>query len=413
MAQYFMRIYFPLAVMLWLGALSVRAEYFYVTTNSVPVPPYTNWANAATNIQDAVNVATNAGDIVLVSNGVYTTTTPVFMVGTSNIVALTNAITLKSVSGPATTVINGYQDARCVFISRKATLDGFTVRNGSVNYSSSEGGGIYIHWRGTNDADESHHGGTVTNCIVYDNYASVNGGGISIFNATGIVANCTIYSNTAKYDGGGMKANTANSGSMINNCVFWGNKTMDFTTGIQGGGGLFIYRGTITVKNCLFYRNDSYRSGGGVLLSTYNPGIILESCTITSNTASDIAGGLCITTTAAAVDAVVRNLIVWDNYSPTSADAFTATLLTNSCIGDTNGVPNWNTSGNITNNPQFVDAANDNYRLGPNSPCVKAGVNEAWMTGAVDLDGHPRIFRGTVDMGAYEYSFRGTIISFH
>jgi hypothetical protein len=49
------------------------------------------------------------------------------------------------------------------------------------------------------------------------------------------------------------------------------------------------------------------------------------------------------------------------------------------------------------------------YRLRPDSPCIDAGINEAWMLPGTDLDGKPRILRGrsslTVDMGAYERSW--------
>jgi uncharacterized repeat protein (TIGR01451 family) len=59
-------------------------------------------------------------------------------------------------------------------------------------------------------------------------------------------------------------------------------------------------------------------------------------------------------------------------------------------------------AGNITNDPQFVDASVSNFHLLPTSPCIDAGTNQAWMIGAVDLDGHPRVVNETVDMGAYE-----------
>jgi hypothetical protein len=40
-------------------------------------------------------------------------------------------------------------------------------------------------------------------------------------------------------------------------------------------------------------------------------------------------------------------------------------------------------------------------------------MNQNWMTGAVDLDGHRRIgrFSGVVDMGCDEYLPQGMIIS--
>ncbi len=80
--------------------LTVTATTLYVDVNNpAPVSPYTNWVTAATNIQHAIVVAV-AGDEIVVTNGVYATgATAVY--GMSNRVAVTKAVTLRSVNGPA------------------------------------------------------------------------------------------------------------------------------------------------------------------------------------------------------------------------------------------------------------------------------------------------------------------------
>src|SRR5262249_25912142 len=65
--------------------------------------------------------------------------------------------------------------------------------------------------------------------------------------------------------------------------------------------------------------------------------------------------------------------------------------------------------GNITNAPLFVDAANGNFRLQLDSPCINAGNNE-YVSSSTDLEGNPRISGGTVDMGAYEFVFTPSML---
>jgi len=94
------------ACLLLLGANSgVWAATQYVDLNNpAPSAPYTSWATAATNIQDAVDAAA-AGDLILVTNGVYQTGARALPDATSNRVAVTKAVTLLSVNGPTVTTI--------------------------------------------------------------------------------------------------------------------------------------------------------------------------------------------------------------------------------------------------------------------------------------------------------------------
>jgi hypothetical protein len=57
------------------SSLIVSADTHYVALTGGHIPPFTNWADAATDIQSAVDEA-SPGDVVLVSNGVYDRSSP-------------------------------------------------------------------------------------------------------------------------------------------------------------------------------------------------------------------------------------------------------------------------------------------------------------------------------------------------
>ncbi|MDD5483829.1 MAG: hypothetical protein PHP98_09295, partial [Kiritimatiellae bacterium] len=125
-----------------LVALCGHAETHYVVTNNPVNPsgvdPYTSWETAGTNLIDVVTAAlTNTEPrTVIVSNGTYYLT---------NTVIINNALTIQSVNGRETTIVNGgYPDYtnRCFYLSHAgAVVDGFTITNGCEG--TENGGGVF------------------------------------------------------------------------------------------------------------------------------------------------------------------------------------------------------------------------------------------------------------------------------
>ena len=115
--------------------VSGTAVTHYVSLSGNHVPPFTNWVDAARDIQSAISVSVD-GDTVLVTNGVYTIGQ--FQACGRSRIAITNAISVESVNGPELTTIMG-GGARCAYVGDSAILSGFTLTNGNAYSSSSPG----------------------------------------------------------------------------------------------------------------------------------------------------------------------------------------------------------------------------------------------------------------------------------
>ncbi|HTY88668.1 MAG TPA: PKD domain-containing protein [Candidatus Acidoferrum sp.] len=239
-----MRTAFHLSItVLLLTTSNVLAVTHYVApSGSSPTPPYTNWATAATNIQQAVNAAA-ANDNVLVTNGVY-----------PGGVIVTNPLALLSVNGPEFAVIDGGGTNRCVSLNNGASLAGFTLTNG---WASDNGGGV---WCASTNA-------FVTNCVIVGN--SANGGPTSCGGGAylGSLDHCTLAGNSAAYGGGVF-------GSRLSTCVLAGN-------GAQWDGGGAMQS---TLSNCTLTGNSAVTQGGGAFGCTlYNCIVYLNGANIGAN----------------------------------------------------------------------------------------------------------------------------------
>jgi len=246
-------------------------------TSANPLPPYTNWATAATVIQDAVDAVTVPGALVLVSNGVYATGGRALIGVVSNRVVLDKPLVLQSLNGPAVTVIQGSPNsdflglgaARCAYLCSGASLVGFTLTNGSAAANDDLGGSGGGAWCASPTA-------LVTNCLLAGNRAQSHGG--AGYNGTYI--GCTLAANSA-YDGGGayngalsscmLSNNSASArggaayGSALANCALMANSAPDGGAACESA-----------LTNCTLSGNSA-SFGGGVHTSTG------DACTFASN----------------------------------------------------------------------------------------------------------------------------------
>jgi hypothetical protein len=349
---------------------------YYVSQSSTnPVAPYLSWDTAATNIQDAVDAA-YVGGTVLVSNGVYATSGEAAQDG--NRVAVIKQIAVRSVNGPAVTTVDGGGAVRCFYLTNNATLAGFTLTNGA---SGGAGGGVYCASLNV----------VVSNCLIIGNTSGNYGGGTY----SGTLENCFLVRNYAMAAGGA-------SDAALNHCVLSNNVAQ-----YQGGG---AHQGTF--NNCLLVGNSAPQ-GGAILVGSPNS-TVLNNCTIYGNSASVEGGGIdSVWATANNSNLSAINCIIFGNISPNGSNyyftpGYDYELSFNYCCITplpTTGL------GSIANDPAFADPLNGNFHLQSNSPCINSG-NNAYVTGATDLDGNPRIKGGTVDIGAYEFQSPSSILSY-
>ena len=354
-----------------------------------------SWENAAGDIQSMIN-ASNSGCQVWIRYGNYSLSETLLMKQGVNVYGgffgnetsiddrpksdLDGNGTIESWEFTHTTVLNG-QYARQVLRQSnnfmvETVWDGVTITNGR-NEASGSGASIMLNGKLVNSIVSGN-----TSFIEYSNRG--NGGGIVNFGGT--ISHCLVSSNTVstyhpnvntESRGGGIY------GGIVSRCVITGNISYD------SGGALY----NCEADNCLIAEN----SGGGAYNGTYS------NCTFVYN-----YGG--IVSQNSSNYAILTNCIVWNN---SGVQVGTNTIVTYSGVqGGFTGTGNINLpTTNDAGGPLFLNPDDFNFRLLSTSPCVNSGDNFAVTNPyeAKDLDGNPRIYGDTVDMGCYEFGIYHTV----
>ncbi|MBN1672442.1 MAG: PKD domain-containing protein [Kiritimatiellae bacterium] len=284
----------------------VEQTVHYVSVESAgPAPPFASWDTAATNIQDAVDAATQVGALVLVSNGVYEAGGHAVYGTMTNRVVIDKPITVASLSGPDATTIAGHGPAgnaavRCAYVGTNAALVGFTLTNGHTRTSGEQwleltAGGAWCEASGMlsncllTACSAKNGGGTSCGrlyaCTISGNSASSGGGAFC-----SILTDCTLCENTATNGGGAYYgtlaacALTGNSATYSGGGAYGGTLcdcTLSSNSAYTGGGG--AYGGTLC--DCTLSTNAAYIGGGGAHDSR------LYDCTLSGNSSTHGGGG--------------------------------------------------------------------------------------------------------------------------
>jgi hypothetical protein len=360
-------------------------------------------------IQDAIDVAAT-GSTIEVAAGTYSGN------GNVNLDFAGKALTLRCEPGETCVIQCAVGQRGFSFTSGEgadSVVSGFTITGGQ----RAEGGGISCIGSSP----------TFVGCTITENRGVYYGGGVYLDDASPQLIDCIIEDNTSDY--GGAVYATNGSQPTLTGCLIEGNWA-DY------GGGLFLRAGCdATLTDCTVTGNAAY-NGGGLYSSEADP--VLVRCTITGNSGNS-AGGLYLNSS----DAQLSNCIVAGSHGSgifctlSSPHIINSTIAENNCFGCGGGIvcshassPEiinsiiWGNSdgivvssgtpsveysdiqngipgtGNLSVDPLFTDAGNDDFHLLAGSPCIDAGTSH--QAPSDDIDGDARPQGAGIDIGADE-----------
>ncbi len=424
-----------------------RAGTLYVSLGGTATAPYGTPTTAATDLQTAVDYASNADEIVVLP-GTYKLDKEVRVVW--------KAVTVRGSDPSNMPVFDGQGKTGCFYVSHPlATLRYLRIINGTGTVGqdgvTSYGGGVYVSSGGIVEdclvedctADYGagvrlYAGGRVVNSVIRNCSANNSGGGMLVSHAGDIVST-ELADNTANWHGGGIYFYEGGTGleldvhgnegvhgggirmytskgtaPVVSRSRIYENRTKNVVVGTtthagHGGGVQIAYDGRL--DNSLVYDNVSSFYGGGVAL--YRGGYI-ENCTISYNNTTDTAGddgvgdgwggGLY---SDSGGSSIINTIIFWNVGRTDRGVEYYHWSTPTPVYKNTLSAPWLGYDNLFPTPPLFVDGAARDLRLTYLSSCIDAGQNRTGEDFAGDprrLDGkNDGVYEPITDVGAYEF----------
>lgn len=299
--------------------------------------------------------------------------------------------TVSLQGGP--TITNNSENAYHVLIATSnAQLNNFTVTNGNAD--------------------------TAATIKVNEQVINNNRGGAIYTNNTLTLNSSTLSNNAALNQGGAIYANIAN---IINSNI-------TYNISKNSGGG--IYANSTTLTNSNLSNNTASITGGAIFTSK----VTLTNSSITNNISANASAIFSVNSISLINSTVIYNngntVFYYDGNGTKKFTSHNSIILNNlgirsvfnaalnskdikySLVQDESDTTNGNLDAKnsaYTLEKLFVNAADKNYNLKPESPLINAGSNELYTANGgnlatdKDLANNSRIFNSIIDLGSYEY----------